>query len=382
MLVHMSLNPVSPGPTRAARSGRRRALRWLVPAAAAGAVALLASGVLSANANPNLPGRSAAQLLASVGQAKVAGFSGTVVEKASLGLPELPALAGESGSETGLFGLLSGSHTIRVWYAGEDKQRVALLDQLGEQDVFRNGRSVWQWNSDNRTATHSTLPSAAAPRSPSQLPSITPDQAAQQALNMIEPSTTVSTDRAAVVAGRPAYVLVLTPKDARSRVGLVRISIDGKTKVPLGVQIYPRGSQRAAIDIAFTRFSDTVPSDDNFSWTPPAGATIKQDSGESGAPAGPLHPGLQLPASRPSVSTIGTGWTTVVKVTGVPTLSELGKQTGQAGPLLAAMPAVSGSWGAGRLFQSALLTALLTSDGRAYFGAVDPELLYQAAAAK
>ena len=42
--------------------------------------------------------------------------------------------------------------------------------------------------------------------------------------------------------------------------------------VPLGVQVYARGSQRAALDISFTRFSDAIPSDDNFTWTPPPGA--------------------------------------------------------------------------------------------------------------
>ena len=56
------------------------------------------------------------------------------------------------------FGLLSGSHTARVWYAGQTKQRLALLDSVGETDVFRNGTDVWTWNSSSKTATHTTLP--------------------------------------------------------------------------------------------------------------------------------------------------------------------------------------------------------------------------------
>jgi len=369
------------------RRPSRRALRWLVPAAAAGVVALLASGALNANANPDLPTRSAAQLLAAVGDAKVAGFSGTVVEKASLGLPELPQVAGADSSGTGLVGLLSGSHTARVWYAGENKQRIALLDQLGEQDAFRNGRELWQWNSDSRTASHTTLPADAQAAAPQQLPAITPSQAAQRALALIDPSTSVRTDRDAVVAGRAAYVLVLTPKDARSRVGSVHISVDGKTLVPLGVQVYPRGSQHAAIDISFTRFSDSIPSDDNFTWTPPPGAIVKQVPGiQLPAPVGkdagpklPSKPGRQL-------NTIGTGWTTVFTATGVPGLAELGAVDGPAGksaaPVLGKLPAVKGNWGSGRLFQSTLISALFTDDGRAFVGAVDPDLLYQAAAVK
>lgn len=376
MLVYMSFSSLPPVAVPPVRSSHRRALRWLVPLGAAGVVAVLASGVLSASANTNLPPRSAAQLLAAVGNSKVGGFSGTVVEKASLGLPELPDLGGatSSGGASAL-GLLSGSHTVRVWYAGENKQRVALLDKLGEQDVFRNGRQVWQWNSDTRTATHMTLPSGADVRTPDTLPSITPDQAAQRALSLIEPSTTVTTDRAAVVAGRAAYVLVLTPKDGRSRISSVRISVDGKTMVPLGVQVYAKGSDRAAFDVAFTRFNDSVPSDDNFTWTPPAGATVKQAPATKHAAAG-----KSLPAGS-SVSTVGSGWTTVVRITGVPSLTELGK-SGSANLLLGMLPQVKGSWGTGRLFQSSLVTALITSDGRAFVGAVDPVLLEQAAAAK
>ncbi|MDQ2837080.1 MAG: hypothetical protein M3Y42_00710 [Actinomycetota bacterium] len=376
----MSSDLVPPVPAYQApvRHRRRRALRWLVPLGAAGVVAVLASGVLSADAKPNLPSRTAAQLLAAVSNSKVAGFSGTAVEKASLGLPELPDLG--SSSSTGVLGMLSGSHTIRVWYAGETKQRIALLDQLGEQDIFRNGRDLWQWNSDDRTASHTTLPAGAAPQTPQQLPAITPDQAAKQALAMIEPSTTVTTDRAAVVAGRPAYVLVLTPKDGRSRISSVRISVDGKTMVPLGVQVFARGSARAAFDVTYTRFDDAVPGDDNFNWKPPAGVVPKNVDPDAHPLPGVAAPGS--PQSKAGVSVIGTGWTSVLKVTGVPTLNSLGKAGGQAGVMLAVLPEVKGSWGTGRLFQSALLTGLITSDGRAYFGAVDPELLYQAAAAK
>ena len=381
MLGNMSFSSLPPVAVPPVRSSHRRALRWLVPAGAAGVVALLASGVLSASANTNLPPRSAAQLLAAVGNSKVAGFSGTVVEKASLGLPELPDLGGASSSgSANVLGLLSGSHTVRVWYAGENRQRIALLDKLGEQDLFRNGRQVWQWNSDTRTATHMTLPSGADVRTPDTLPSITPDEAAQQALSLIEPSTTVTTDRAAVVAGRAAYVLVLTPKDSRSRISSVRISVDGKTMVPLGVQVYAKGSDRAAFDVAFTRFNDSVPSDDNFNWTPPPGASVKQAPATKHVAAG-LPAGKSLPAGS-SMSTIGSGWTTVVKVTGVPSLTELGKAGNTAGLLVGVLPQVKGSWGTGRLFQSSLVTALITTDGRAFVGAVDPVVLEQAAAAK
>ncbi len=377
-------NPSVPSPepsdhdsvsSRPVRSySRRRALRWLVPAGAAGVVAVLASGVLSANANPNLAPQTATQLLASLATAEPPGFSGTVVEKSSLGLPELPSIAG-SNSSSGMLALVSGSHTARVWYGGETKQRIALLDSLGEQDVFRNGRDLWQWDSNTKTATHTVLPAIATRPSPTQLPSLTPADAAARALALIDPTTQVSTDRTEMVAGRAAYTLVLSPKDARTTIGSVRISLDGQTKLPLSVQVIARGADHAAIDVSFTQVSFEQPDDDYFTFKPAAGVTVK--------PAAPSSPRSDArPETGTSVSTIGKGWTTVAKLTGVPALSSLAKDSGQLSPLLASLPAVSGSWGKGHLFTSALVTGLITDDGRAYVGLVAPDVLYQAAARK
>ena len=65
---------------------------------------------------------------------------------------------------------MSGSHTMRVWYAGPEHVRLALLGQFGESDLIRNGTDLWAWSSKNNTATHVALPagsdsqSAPAPR--------------------------------------------------------------------------------------------------------------------------------------------------------------------------------------------------------------------------
>jgi outer membrane lipoprotein-sorting protein len=371
MLDHMVSVPPRSWPRR------RQLLRWLVPAVAAGLVALVTGGVLSANANPNLPARSAAQLLAAISHPKQAGFSGTVVEKASFGLPDLSALGIPAGDAvTGPLSLLSGSHTIRVWYGSPTKQRIALLDTFGELDLFRHGNSLWQWNSDTRTAIHRTLPSDSGLFSTPGQP-LGPDQAAREFLGMVQPSTTVTTDRTAVVAGRPAYVLALSPKQAGSRIGQVRISVDGATMVPLGVQVYDRDTARPVLDVSFTRFDTSAPSEDNFDWTPPAGVTIQRAPAQTD-----LLPGLAQVASKAAVSTVGSGWTSVLKVTGLPTRAVLGTQSPQAATLLGLLPAVKGGWGSGRLLQSPMLSALITDDGRAFVGAVDPSVLYAAAAAK
>ncbi|HEX2903488.1 MAG TPA: hypothetical protein VHO01_08530 [Jatrophihabitans sp.] len=361
-----SVVPPAPG---AAPRGRRRLLRYVLPVAAAGVLALVASDVLSAHADQNLPSHSATELLAAASTPQLTGFSGTVVEKAALGLPELGLLAGGSGSETGALSLLTGSHTIRVWYGGEDKQRVAMLDALGESDVFRNGSTVWAWDSRNRVATRLSLP-ATLPAPPALA---SPDQFAKQLLARISPSTSVSTDKNVQVAGRSAYELVLTPKDSRSRVGQIRIAIDGKTMVPLALQVYARDSSRPAFDIAFTRFDTGMPTEDNFTWQPPAGVTIRQ------APSA-NRSSLPFGLGQVSSSMVGQDWTTVLKLTGLPTPAQLAQRSPQLGIAYGMLPAVRGAWGSGRLLQSSLLTVLYTDDGRAFVGAVDPSVLYAAAA--
>src|SRR3954447_10235836 len=187
----------------------RPALRWLVPTAAAVVVigGGAAAGTLVASADPALPSRSAAQLLVDLQTAKVDGLSGTVVESADLGLPNLSGLTGGSGG-TDITKLVAGSNTARVWYAGDTKARLALLGTFGETDVVRNGTDVWLWQSRDNTAQHIQIPADA--RTPHATPSLpmTPQEAADQALAAIDPTTSVSTTGSAKVAGRNAYELV------------------------------------------------------------------------------------------------------------------------------------------------------------------------------
>ena len=217
------------------------ALRWAVPAVTA--VALVgggsAIGGLQANAGSGLPARSAAQLLVDVQKARLDGLSGTVVQKSDLGLPSLPGSGGSGGSggmaSSDLTSLISGTHTMRVWYAGPDKARMALLGTLGESDVIRNGKDVWVWSSQDKTARHYVAPTdemltraaakhkaAAGMPGASTLPT-SPQAAAEKALAAISPSTVVTTSGTATVAGRSAYELVLTPKETNSLVAQVRV---------------------------------------------------------------------------------------------------------------------------------------------------------------
>ena len=356
-------------------STRTRLVRWGVPIAAAAAVGVAATGVLTAEADPPLPAKTAAQLLVDLQGARVDGLSGTIVQDSDLGLPALPT-TGPGTDSTSPLSLLTGSHTLRVWYAGEAKQRLALLGRLGETDVVRNGRDAWLWSSGSNSATHYTLPAGKPAERPAVPSPLTPQQAAEQALAAIDPTTSVSTDGTRKVAGRNAYELVLAPKDTRSLIGQVRLAVDAETSVPLRVQLFGRASSDGpAFSVGFTKVSFEVPGDDQFQFSPPPGAKVTEGT----VPAGRAYDHPSKPDLDPAgsgVRTVGTGWTTVVVASG---MAPAGDETGSGGAILGQLPRVSGSWGSGRLLTSKLVSVLLTDDGRVVAGAVPPELLYAAA---
>ncbi len=347
------------------------ALRWAVPAVAAAAVigGGAAVGTLTASADPNLPARSASQLLVDLQTARLDGLSGTVVQRADLGLPALPDQGG--GQSSDLSSLIAGKHTLRIWYAGPDQARVALLGRLGESDIILNKRDLWIWSSQDKTYAHKRLANsdeAAKAARPNPL-GVIPQQAADAALAAIDPSTVVSTAGSAKVAGRDAYELVLAPRDSTSLIGQIRLAIDAKEHVPLRVQVYAKGAADPAAEVAFTQINFDRPDPEQFAFTPPPGA--KEEQLSEGLP----HPAMVAPTGGKA---IGSGWTTVL-VGAAPGTGERGAPNTVEG-MLQILPRVSGSWGSGRLLSGKLFSVLLTDDGRVLAGLVSPERLYQAAA--
>ena len=348
-----------------------RRLRWLAPAVAAGLVAAGVAVPRLADAAPgvdDLPPRTPAQLLAAVSTAEVEGLSGTVVATSRLGLPELPD-GRDTGSALSLTDLLAGSTTARVWKAGDDRSRVAVDAPFAEYDVVRRDREVWTYDSASKDVTHLTLPAPddePAPR-PSRLAD--PQEAADALLAMVTDSTSVSVGRSAVVAGRAAYELVLDPRDAGTLVDTVRIAVDGRTGVPLRVQVHGVGQREAALEVAFTEVRFDVPDDAVFRFVPPPGTQVTERTlprHDDGA-----HERRPRTTTSPAAGPRGTGegWTRVVELRG----AALPEQA--AGTFAALSRPVDG----GRAVRSALLSVLLTDDGRVLAGAVPVEELVRRA---
>nr|MDT0659318.1 hypothetical protein [Micromonospora sp. DSM 115978] len=379
----------------------RPMLRWLVPA---GVAAVLvgggaAVGVFSAAAEPSLPPRTAAELLVDLQTSRLGGLSGTMVQRADLGLPALPGLGAQGTAN--LSALAVGTNTVRVWYAGPEQVRLAVLGTLGETDVIRNGSDLWIWNSRTNEAQHRVLgdrePDGAhrgGPAGLSDLP-LTPQQAADQALAAIDPSTEVSVGRSATVAGRDAYELILDPRDDASLVGQVRIAIDATEHVPLRFEVLPPAAEEAAFEVAFTQVDFARPDPEQFAFNPPAGTTVTEPGSPTGAaPDGTdpdrtdkASPGRTGPGGADGEAagwtTSGSGWTTVLILpVGDAAANEAEADGLDLATLLAALPAVSGDWGTGRLLSSTLFSALLTDDGRLLVGAVTPERLYEVASVR
>jgi outer membrane lipoprotein-sorting protein len=315
---------------------------------------------------------------------------------------------GDANSSS-LQSLISGSHTLRVWYDGPRHVRLAVLGQMGESDVVRNGRDLWVWSSSSKTASHRVLPDHAGPAgAPSAgehargpMREMTPQGAARMLLRKVDATTRVTTGPNTTVASRPAWQLLVTPRSGSTLVGSVRIAIDTATHLPLRVQVFPRGSAKPAFDVGYTSFDPTAPSSSVFRFNPPAGTKVTRQAGpllggllgpgmrpgmhpEMGPGAGHamkpgtfqrLHAHTMLPNAAQAPRVVGSGWDTVV-VTRAP--GGMSGQAGQLGAILKSLPEVHGSWGSGRLLQGSLFSVLLTDSGQVAAGAVPPSALYSA----
>ena len=384
--------------------------RWAVPAGALAAVGAVMAGALisTAQASPALPQRTPAQLLAAVAArtGPAPALTGTVVESASLGLPDLPGM----DQPTSVTSLLSGSHTVRIWYADAHHFRLAVPGMMSESDLIVNGRTAWYWQSSTNSVTRFALPARAHPASHGLAPAmaITPQQAARQALAAVGPSTRVTVQSNVTVAGEAAYQLVLAPKTAGSLIGQVRIAIDATHNVPLRVQVFPRGARNPAFQVGYTSISFVRPAASNFDFSPPPSAKVKTATltpdGWSGHAR--LVPRQKAATAPPRL--LGKNWLTVA-VLPASALSEISGGSGSAaglagsaaksaangpggsagggisgsqvfGALTRAASNVHGAWGSGRLLHTSLLSILITSDGRVLVGAVTPSVLYADAA--
>lgn len=350
----------------------------------------------AAQAEPFLPHKTAAELLAMVANNDVTAFSGQLSASTDLGLPQLPdtgslgsnkpgmhdqgATGSGGASLTGILGMLSGTHEARVYVDGSSKVRLQVFNGMDEQNLIRNGASLWSYDSADKTATHTTLPAMADQPAPDASAMPTPDELAKALLAKIEQGTDVTVGPAAVIAGREAYELTLKPQTDKSLVARVKIGIDAQTGVPLNVTVDAVGQADPAISLGFTSFTPRAPNPKLFEFTPPAGATVTER--KLPTPPAPNHQGTgtkakQQPAKEPAGPTnfvTGHGWDAVVVIPA----RDVPEQLTGSQELGMLATEVAG----GKLLHTSLFNVLIRDDGSVAAGTVPLEVLQSAAGSR
>ncbi|MDI5972314.1 DUF2092 domain-containing protein [Streptomyces sp. SL13] len=388
------------------RRRNRKVARYAVPVAIAGLAAAtigLGTALATTGGGPSLPKLTPAQLIAKMASARAETVSGSVRVNADLGLPAgllgsgaAGALGGGSGPASHLTELLFGTHTLRVAADGPTRERLSLGDAGSQYSVVRDGSQLWTYDSADHSVQHATGLSTTGHGAPATVPA-TPADAASQVLKALAPTTAVTVDGSAEVAGQAAYELVLTPKQSGSTVGSVRVAVDAANGVPLSFTVLPAGGGGPIVDIAWTQVDFARPAASEFDFTVPKGAHVTQAKpGADHARTGQVIPGMpgafaggkgSAAHGKQAGTVIGKGWTSVAELR-VPAAAlngkapKNGKSTGGQSPnaLLGTLgKPVKGAFGSGTVISTRLVNVLVTDNGGVYAGAVTPSALVKAA---
>lgn len=375
--------------------------RWLP----AGAVVALIAGTVTLTSQAgavDLPDKSPQDVLTMLAEHEVEAFSGTFETTSELGLPmpadldldlgpggpdlddaDLPVPSGPDAAGAAdamaALELLTGDNTGRV-FVGDDGARFQHIDGLDERNVVVTETDVWFYDSATNEGTHLVLPDRAdlprhdVPEYDGPLP--TPEQLAAAAVAALEPSTEITVGQHERVAGRDAYTLDLVPRAEETLVDTVSVAVDGETGFPLGITVTARGQAEPAVHAAYTDIDFSAPDAGLFDFTPPADAVVEEEVLEvpDDLPAAPDHGRGTMPdhakgmGAPPEV--LGEGWGAVV-------VMPVGDAALAQEPMLdMLLEQVDG----GRMLTTALLSVLITDDGRILAGAVTPEHLLALAA--
>ncbi|ANG84919.1 LolA family protein [Microbacterium aurantiacum] len=381
----------------------RRALTWTaavaVPAAAGAAVLV----PLAASGSVDLPDLTPEQLLALAADSDVDQFSGTLEQTSALGLPDLGAVTdalggGSSGGASGdpgtdadsraadvadLLELVTGTHTAKVYLDG-DRVRLQVLDELAERNVYVDGAAgeAWFVDSEAQTATRFVAPegSGEKPEDAPQAELPTPQEMIDRALADLDESTEVSVGTDGRVAGRDAYELVLTPRTDDTLVGEVRFAVDGETGAALAASVTARGASEPAFEITFTDVDFAAPDAAALTFAPGAGITVEEKELPAWTDADARdHADKPAPPASAQPRVSGEGWATIVEIPAP--AGERDPIAGLAPDQAALLDSVTTAVDGGRVLETALVTVLLTDDGRVFAGAVPADALVAAAAA-
>jgi hypothetical protein len=282
-----------------------------------GAALLVVGGTTIALAASGGPGRAPASkpLPRAIHQGLVASKPAGVTARIQFtnGLLPSGALLGQAGATSALMSGASG----RLWARPDGRGRLELQSSAGDvQVVWKRGQAT-VFDASSNTVYRLRLPTGRGGMQAKHAPPSVAGIGA--ALAELTKHVNVSSAQPSNVAGRPAFTVQLTPKEAGGLIGSVRVAWDVSRGVPLRAAIYARGVTKPVLELKATSIRyGSVPLP-TVAITPPAGATVVdlappagREHGKNKARPGKLPFQLVAPATlaglkRSATHAVGTG---------------------------------------------------------------------------
>jgi hypothetical protein len=186
------------------------------------------------------------------------------------------ALLGQVGSA-----LMSGA-SGRLWMRADGRGRLELQSNAGDvQVVWKRGEAT-VYDASSNTVYRIALP-AGQPQAHHAPPGVAGIGAF---LAQLTKHVNVSSARPSSVAGRPAYTVRLSPKEAGGLLGSVRLAWDATRGVPLRAAIYARGGTKPVLELRTTSIKYGPVPLSTVAIAPPAGAKVVDLAAPSGRERG------------------------------------------------------------------------------------------------
>jgi outer membrane lipoprotein-sorting protein len=192
------------------------------------------------------------------------GFSGYAVSAGNLALPVTEQLSSVAD-------LFSNRTSMRVWWRGPLDNRVDVVTPAGETGTHTGPGATWTWQYETATATRNAANPLELPAPPDVLPS-------SLGRRLLSEATEGELSRVGArrVAGRDTLGVRLTPAAGASSVRSVDVWVDGRTGLPLQVEVWEKGASKVALDTRFLDLDVAVPAASVTAFTPPPGATVRE----------------------------------------------------------------------------------------------------------
>jgi hypothetical protein len=332
--------------------------RWLVLLAA---VALLTSvPVLVSLAPVTARALPAADLLQRVQASTAVPYQGYAESRASLGVPDLPAV-------DRLTTLLGGITRMRAWVASPVDWRVDELSPVGERDLYHDASGTLEWSSGTRQVERTLGEPVVRFARPADL---LPPELGRR-LAAAATAGEVQSIRPRRVAGVEALGLRIRPRSGDTTVGLVDLWADPSSGLPVRVELTARGGSGPIIVTTFLDLRQARPSEREVRFQPPPDARVEEDSAPDLARAVERFSPFVLPdrlGGEPRRNQVASAASTYgERFDLVAVLAFPARISARTRAFLEAVPTRKGPWGEASLIATPLLNSMVFERDQAVF---------------